>query len=336
MSLSNTTVNLITSLNIAATSINRYVSIFIYIFGTIGNLLNILVLSQRTLRSNPSSIFFLFSSIAGLFVIISGLTGQMLSSYAADLTLTIDWICKLRSVVLYSSRTIVLWLIVSASVDRWLSSSITVRLRQMTTMNNVWKSIFVVLLYTCLLNAPIVYCFEANQTQPPRPCYASTYACRLITGLLYAFGTILLPLLLMIIFGLMTIKNVHQARIRVQIADNLDFNHVNMRTVSTRNGLSNLRKLDQYLIKMLLLQVILLFIFTFPHAIQRLYLTFALIPPPQSLRDVVETLIFNLFILLTYIASGMPFYIYTLTGGNIFRSTLFHVLKAIVNKILCQ
>ncbi|CAF2405315.1 unnamed protein product [Rotaria sp. Silwood2] len=335
MSLSNATLNIVISLNNTTTFINRYIPIFIYIFGTIGNLLNVLVLSQRTLRSHPSSIFFLFSSIAGLLVIFSGLTGQMLSSYEVDLTSTVGWICKLRSVVLYSSRTMVLWLIVLASIDRWLSSSLVIRLRQITTMNNAWRSIFVILLYTCLINAPIVYCFEANQTEPPRPCYASTYMCRLITSLFYTFGTTLLPLLLMIIFGLMTIKNVHHARIRVQIACSLDSNHVNMRTAAARHGLSHLKKLDQNLVKMLLVQVCLLFLFTFPHAIQRLYLIFAPNPPPQSLQDAIQNLIFNLFILLTFVASGMPFYIYTLSGGTIFRNTLFHVLKTIVSKVLC-
>jgi hypothetical protein len=32
----------------------------------------------------------------------------------------------------------------------------------------------------------------------------------------------------------------------------------------------------------------------------------------------------------------MPFYIYTLTGGSIFRNALIHLVKTIVQKILCH
>ncbi|CAF4602745.1 unnamed protein product [Rotaria sp. Silwood2] len=333
MSSSNTTVNMIASLNSASNFLNCHFPIFIFIFGIMGNLLNVFVLNQPTLRLNISALFFNFSSIAELLAIFSGLIAQMLSGYVADLSATIGWICKVRSIVLYCSRTIVLWLIVLASVDRWLTSSTSVRLRRMSTMKNARRSMFVVLVYTCILNAPTLYCFEANNLSPPRPCYASTYMCRVITDLLYAFGTTLFPLLLMIIFGFMTIKNVHHARIRIQMTTNLEQNLKNTIASTTINRQLQARKLDRHLIKMLLVQVFLLFLLTCPHAIFRLHLTFTSNPPQKSLQYAIQILIYNLFILLTYVANGMPFYIYTLCGGAVFRNTLLNLLKTILNKI---
>ncbi|CAF1386783.1 unnamed protein product [Rotaria magnacalcarata] len=137
MSQTNTTQYIVILLNDIAISLNHCVSILIYIFGTIGNLLNVFVLVQPPLCSNPLAMFLLLSSIAGLLVIISGLTGQRVSSYATDLTFTIGWTCKLRSFILYGSRTMVLWLIILASIDRWLSSSATVNFRNIITMWNV-------------------------------------------------------------------------------------------------------------------------------------------------------------------------------------------------------
>jgi hypothetical protein len=98
--------DLIVAWNNISSAINRYFSIFIFLFGTIGNILNILVLSQRPIRINPCSLFFLISSIANLIAILSGLTTRMLSGWALDLTNTVDWLCKFRAFILFVSRNI--------------------------------------------------------------------------------------------------------------------------------------------------------------------------------------------------------------------------------------
>ncbi|CAF3125293.1 unnamed protein product [Rotaria sp. Silwood2] len=334
MSSSNATIDFSAYLNNASNLLNRYLPIFIYIFGTAGNLLNVLVLSQRTLRSNTSAIFLLISSIAGLIVILSGLTSRMMSGYTTDLTLTIGWICKLRNVVLYSSRTINLSMIALAAIDRWLSSSVHQHYRQMSTLKNTWRSMFVVLIYTCILNTPIIYCYEANLNWTLRRCYGSTYACRLTTDLIYTFGTTLLPLLLMIIFGLMTINNVRCIRSRIKTVTEMVISHTNKSIATNKNGQLRARKTDRHLLIMLLVQVILLVLFTCPHAIQKVYSSFASNPPPQSLQSAIETFIFDFFTLLTFIASGMPFYIYTLSGGSVFRNALLNLVKTFIQKIL--
>ncbi|CAF5107079.1 unnamed protein product, partial [Rotaria magnacalcarata] len=102
MVLSNTTIPstsdaaLIATLNNAAFQIIRYGSIFIFIFGTIGNTLNILVLSQSSFYSSSCAQLFLFASAMNLFAIISGLTSRMLAGWGADLTATNRFFCKLR------------------------------------------------------------------------------------------------------------------------------------------------------------------------------------------------------------------------------------------------
>ncbi|CAF4732620.1 unnamed protein product [Rotaria socialis] len=49
-----------------------------------------------------------------------------------------------------------------------------------------------------------------------------------------------------------------------------------------------------------------------PHTIQQLYLTFVPNTPEQPLHNAIDKLIYDSFSLLTFIASGMPFYIYTI------------------------
>jgi hypothetical protein len=336
MSSSNQSADLIASLNNASNTLNRYVPIFIFIFGMIGNFLNVLVLSQRTLRKNPSAVFFLASSVAGIIVILSGLLSRLMSGYGLDLTLTNDWICKIRNVVLYSSRTVLLWMIVLATVDRWLSSSVAANLRSLSNLKNARRSMVVVLIYTCLINAPILYCYDADLTGVLRGCYGATLTCRLTTDLIYSFGTTLLPLLLMTIFGLLTIRNVHHLQNRVRTVTGLETS-VEVRNAPTiTSGQTQSKKTDRQLLKMLLVQVMLLFLFSCPHATEKVYTSFAPTPPSESLQNAVQNLIFNVFTLLTFIGSGMPFYIYTLTGGSVFRNALIHLVKTIVQKILCH
>jgi hypothetical protein len=90
----------------ATTQLNRYFSIFIFLFGIIGNLLNMLVLSQRTLRSNPCASLFLVSSMASLVAILSGLVTRITSGWVVDLTNTITWLCELRTFIVSVSRTV--------------------------------------------------------------------------------------------------------------------------------------------------------------------------------------------------------------------------------------
>ena len=114
---------LIVSLNNISLQLNRAFAIFIFLFGVVGNLFNILVLSQRSLRSNPCAWLFLVSSIAYCINIVSSLIPRLLSTWNADIASTNQFLCKLRVFIFYDSITIASWLITLATVDRWLLSS---------------------------------------------------------------------------------------------------------------------------------------------------------------------------------------------------------------------
>jgi hypothetical protein len=67
---------------------NRSFAIFILIFGSIGNILNFFVLSQRTLRSNPCALRFLISSVANIISIFVGIPTRILAGWNMDPTYT--------------------------------------------------------------------------------------------------------------------------------------------------------------------------------------------------------------------------------------------------------
>ena len=334
MSSSTNDTNVIAWWNQLSDDFNRYLPIFIYIFGIIGNSLNVLVLFQRPLRVNPSAFFLGVSSIACLIAIISGLTSRMMAGYAVDLTLTVKWICVVRNYVLYTARTVALWLIAFATIDRWCSSSANINLRHRNSVKNAHRSLLIVLVSSCTANVPITFCYEANLTGSIRGCYASTYACRVVTDIIYAIITTVSPLIFMVIFGLLIVRNVHHTQVRVHNLT-LPLTHQNNRTTANGPERRQARKRDRYLMKMLLVQVTLLCLFTCGHPIQKAYTSIAATSSSPSVYNAIVNFIFTLLTLLNFTASGMPFYIYTLTGGSIFRNALFDFIKRSGRKILC-
>ena len=304
----------------ASAQLNRYFSIFIFIFGVVGNLLNCLILSQRPLRTNPCIFLFLISSIAGLISILSGLTTRMLAGYAIDLTNTNNSLCKLRAFVLFVSRTIASWLLTFASIDRWYSSSMNYQYRQKSSLKNAYRYIFIVIFFSSFLYIQIFYCYEASLTNTPLACYGKTETCRLTTDLSYALITIVIPIIIMMIFGLKTILNIQSSYRRVCVT-------ISQVTTNRQNKRQRWKKLDYRLFLMLSIQIILYSLSTLPQAIQKIYSTFSAEQVKSNCQKSVENLIFNLLLLLTYFSSGMPFYIYTLCGGDIFRKTLFNLFK---------
>jgi hypothetical protein len=324
-SASSSDASFIALLNNASTQINRYFGIFIFLFGILGNTVNTLVLSQRPLRSNPCAWLFLVSSIANSIGILSGLTSRFLSTWGADLTNTNQFLCKIRAFLLFDSITVAFWLITLAAVDRWLSSNLAVNRRQRSTLKNAQRSTILIVVLSTIIEAQQLYCFEANLINTPLKCYTRTVMCGIVSDLFFALITILFPLVFMIIFGLMTISNVRKAQARLQ--------PVTM-TVGSRFGQQ--KKTDRHLLIMLFIQVLLMLLFTLPLSVYKLYSTITRNVPKSTLQITVENFIFNIVLLLLYVACGMPFYIYTLTGGKVFRKALFNLLETAGRKLMCR
>ena len=325
---------LIATLNSLSAQLNRYLSIGIFLFGTVGNLLNCIALAQPRLRSNPCASLFLASSVASLITLVSGVAVRLLAGWSLDLTDTVGWLCKLRIFVLFTSRTIASWFIMLATVDRWLSSSVDVQRRQRSSLKNAQRGMIGVISLACLAYGQIFYCYEANLINSPLKCYGRTIWCRLLIDSEFTTISVLIPSILMLFFGLKTILAIRRsARRRVQPMT---------LSVVTQVGSNNNRKVhrskktDQSLFVMLFVQVILLTLFSLPQATQNLYGNLTRNEFKSSLQIAINNFVFNLFLLLTYVTNGMPFYIYTLTGGSVFRTALVNSLREMIQKITCR
>ena len=317
MSTASPTLAYISTLQYVSGQVTLCASLVIIISGIIGNLLSCLVFAQRSLRSKPCVIFFLGASILNLASIISGVTPRALQSFFAipDQTEVVPWLCKLRLLALFTMRTISAWLIALAALDRHLISSPRAHRRRMSNVKNAYLSILVISLVSLLIWAEAGYCFEANMVGTPQKCYAKSDACRVFNDLAQSLITTVMPSTVMLVAGFLMISNVRK------------FQRVGPSSMGTGETTTRRnRKDERSLTLMLLAQVILLTIFTLPQAGQKLYLTSTFYQVKSSSQRALESLIFNIVLLLTYVPSCIPFYLYTITG-TIFRQTLLKLCK---------
>jgi hypothetical protein len=261
----------------------------------------------------------------------------MLSGWAADLTNTIGWLCKLRGFVLYTSRTVALWFIVLATVDRWLSSHSNALYRQMSTVKNAYRSMILILSFSALLYAQLFHCYEANLINSPLKCYGRTELCRIVTAMVEAFVTVTTPIMFMMIFGMMTISNVRRTQRRVQMLPVSTLFPTNNTTLTnpTQQQQQRSKKTDRHLLVMLFFQVIVLTSLSLPFTIVQVYSTLTATQYKTPLQAAIVNFVFNFALLLVYLCCGTPFYIYTLYGGSVFRNALLNVVKTVGRIMKC-
>ncbi|CAF1587406.1 unnamed protein product, partial [Adineta ricciae] len=152
-----TDTDIVLTLDTIAIWINRISPVFSIVFGTFGNFCNIIIFTRPVLRTNPCSMYFLAGSVTNLVVIyIALLTRYLASAWGYDPSATsIAW-CKTRYILVYPPLSLVLWFIVLASIDRYLSSSRNVRFRQCSTVPVAWKIIAITTVLTFLGNIHVL------------------------------------------------------------------------------------------------------------------------------------------------------------------------------------
>ncbi|CAF0843170.1 unnamed protein product [Adineta ricciae] len=244
--------------------------ILMYIFGSIGNILNIWVFaiwsrspnqSQKHYRhsqTSNSSLYLLASSIANLFVIIYPLlTRIMFDGYHYRVTLNNVLIfCKLRFYVLHTFDLISLICICMATFDRYLVSSRKVRLRKLSTRRQQTKLIILFLVVLIGLHSvPVMIFFNVSSTGKCTILSTNYLYYYLCTIQIVLHGII--PIIFLSIFGLLTFKQLK--RIKTRSCSRHQHHH------KRKKGISS----DKQLSRMLLLMSLAIILSSIPYCIEQ-------------------------------------------------------------------
>jgi hypothetical protein len=131
---------------------------------------------------------------------------------------------------------------------------------------------------------------------------------RTFLGLWHMVMSSLFPSFLMLLFGLLTLKNVRQHRQLVR------------RAAET----TAIRRTDTQLLRMLAAQVLVIIIATLPFSVIQLYSALTSSFTKSTLRIAQENLGSQIIAIFTYFAHTSSFYLYTLTG-TIFRKEVVKI-----------
>jgi hypothetical protein len=306
--------DIIYTLNRILSVISELIPIILLIIGTFGHLCNLIIFSKKAQRSNPTSLYFLSTTISNLISLYIGMFTRLLQdALNINLINTNISFCKIRSFFLYVSLGLSNWFILLATIDRYLISSNDNNRRQLSTLKNAYRSIaFLTISFSlCFCHIFILYDIQSSS------CYPQYGSYRIFNDVQILIQVSLLPPILMTLFGILTIRNIRAVQRRIA------------NTMNTR-----MRQRDIQLSKMLLLQVIIIVVCSFPFAISQLTTTMTLTSFKTPLRLAVENFISQIGRYLSYFNCSISFYLYTLAGSQ-FRLEIRRVINR-VSMFMCQ
>jgi hypothetical protein len=268
------------------------------------NILNLCVLSSRALRSSPCTHYFLAYAVLSIMYNSLVCPTQFLRGF------DLDWAntpvgCKIHFYILFLLPFTARIMLVLASFDRYRSSSKSLRFHSRSTISIVRTIIIISSILCAIYMSPMLTIYYFNETTG----VCTIYSNRL--GNIYVFSQIIIYYIstpiLMIVFGILTIYNIHQTAGRTEF-----------QAMRTRG-----RRTEGQLARMLILQVSVHLVLTTLFGVT--YTMNALIPSTRT-PDILAIR----YILVIWQQSDyfLSFFLY-IFSGKVYRKQLLRILKFI-------
>ncbi|CAF1032750.1 unnamed protein product [Adineta steineri] len=184
------------------------------VVGIIGNCLNIAVLTRPSLYKHACSRYFLALAFNNLFYTSAILVYLLLANgYRLDVTKVSLILCKLITYVYQICATLSPFFIVLATIDRYCTSSTSVRLRKFSNVKVArWAIMFIIILIMLFyLNTAILIDLRSTDAFGCRVRADTIY--KQVYSIMQIFLFAIIAPFLMMFFGIMTIYNTKQVRI---------------------------------------------------------------------------------------------------------------------------
>ncbi|CAF1246449.1 unnamed protein product [Adineta steineri] len=283
-----------------------------YIFGTIGNIFNILIflrwsrLQKKSQGKCNSSLYLFVSSISNLIIIIYPLLTRIIfDGFEYSVTKeTVFILCKFRYYILHTFDLISLTCICLATLDRYLISSRKVRLRQKIIIRKRAEQLilFIIILiaFYCI---PIAIFFDVSNNGR-----CAIYSPKFLYYYFWIFQICLhsiIPIIFLTILGTLTYKQLRKMKRTKRI-----------RTLNSNKQLS----------RMLLLMCIAIVLSSIPYCIEHIY--FVMTPNDPLERTSYIFLYHVITSILFYTNPVTSFYVFFISTPNFRR----HIRQLIFGK----
>ncbi|CAF1158306.1 unnamed protein product [Rotaria sordida] len=313
----------VATIQIVTNEMNYYGPIMILIFGIFGCICNFITFTATQLRKNSCAFYFLCATIFDLLSIIFGVTTRFANDHLGSTLLHTNRVyCKLRAYLVSAIPLVSMYLILLSSIDRYMSSSVSVRFRSFSQKKIAYRATVIAIVISFLSCSHILILYDLRPV-----CATMPGPYTIFDSMFVVFWSGMIPHVLMLIFGFLTIMNTRRKNRRIQI-------RLQTTNLIVYNQTQNLeRKTDKQLIIMMLGQIGLSSLLIMTRMIYYAYYILKL--RATGYEKLVDSFLTSFTILVYYTNFAKSFYIYTLSS-HLFRSIFIHRIKLVIRKILGQ
>jgi hypothetical protein len=248
-----------------------YANYITFVFGFIGNILNILVFGKLKLfRNNRSAFYLIVESIADILILCINVLPEIFQLiHGTDpANISVIW-CKAKTSSGQTCRLLVASTVCFEALDQFLSTNHQYYLRQLTTLKLARYLLFVSTILWFLQTIPYII---FNNIVPPSGCIINNKRLTNYYSFFYYIClTSLIPIITSSVFSLLAYRNVrHLVRRQIPIER---------------------RRLDRQMTAMIFVRVIAFVILLLPYTIFRIYIVNVNATTENALQNTINQLI---------------------------------------------
>lgn len=316
---------------LAAEWIWVYVSPVLIFVGTIANILSIVVLLRRRMRSSTTMFYLTVLSFGDILVLYTGLLRYWIkSAFNEDIRLISQFSCKLHAFLVYFSLDFTTWVLVAVTIDRCIFVCLPFRAKRLCTLKHAKIVVVSIAGVMVALNFHLFWGVAFEMLLGEVTCtHANDFTEFTWPWIDFCMFSIV-PFTIMIVANILIIKHLFLAHKRVashqhehipsehseSVAHHSNGNHVHA------NG--NHRKVPS-VTSMLLTTNCVFLVLTLPIVIYLIVYPYVLYDASDHVTAVLQ-LLWAIANMLQYTNNTIHFFLYCLTGPR-FRRELFKIFK---------
>ncbi|CAF4959401.1 unnamed protein product [Rotaria sp. Silwood1] len=297
-----------TSFSIISIQFSIYAGLPIFIFGIIGNMINLRLLFST--RTNSCSFVLFISSFFNLIALSVGLLPRALAiGFGIDASLTNLFWCKSRLFISYTSTITSLTCICFASIDRFFASCRSVSWRNLSKLSTVKMAIIIVIPIIIASNVPFLFFYTILEVKSATG-NITTRCSSINPGWTLYISYFVRPILLSILPGMILCMS----------------GWLTYRNIISITGIQLRGTFQRSLTSMVFLQNVIVLIPIIPFATFNVYqiITSSIAKTPYRLAQ--EALILDITNIILYISYASNFYTYIISVSSYRRNFLRLVL----------
>ena len=196
-----------------------YVPLLILSVGAVGTLCNVIIFTSKQFRRNSCAFYFLCSSVFDIFYLLfSGITRAMSDHFSDIFPNRSILFCKCRTYLVVTIPSLSTLFLMLASIDRCLSTSSSLKWRNLSRINVAWRVSILTLVLSLVSNCHVLFYYELEK----KDVDVNLYKCVPHPGIYRIFIAIYLflssPFLtytIMFICTVITLTRIRKSRYRV-------------------------------------------------------------------------------------------------------------------------